>query len=272
LLLLDNSETGKAVGGACLDAAITSRTICGRLLGASKFMSDLPFDVTIFITGNNLSVRADTLRRTIWTRLETTEEYPEERGGFAIPNLIEDVRTRRATLATSGLTILRGYHCAGRPTPTPKPVPMGGFEEWSRLIRFAVHWATDSDPLQTRAEARSVDQASRLLAGLIRGWARLCRVADATAGLTAQAALQALERDPQEHAGLRDLLAEQVRDGGLPSPQMLGNLLGRLRGRPYAGHTLERTEIRGLYRWFVRSTATGEPVAHEDAIPDTETQ
>jgi hypothetical protein len=33
-------------------------------------------------------------------------------------------------------------------------------------------------------------------------------------------------------------------------------MLGRVRGRPVAGRSLDRTEIHGLYRWFVRETVS----------------
>jgi hypothetical protein len=160
------------------------------------------------------------------------------------------------------LLILRAYHVAGRPTPSPKPKPMGGFEGWSDLVRRAVHWASGCDPCATKAEAKSTDKTASQLPGLIEGWARLCRSAGADSLSVAQA-LKLLENHPSEHELLYALLTESTRDGRLPTPNSLGNLLGKIRGRTHSGRSLERTESYGVNQWFVKT-----PKAPPPAQPD----
>jgi hypothetical protein len=264
LVLFDNSATGAAIGGACLDAALTATTYSGRVLGISKFVADVPLAATFYVTGNNITLKGDTLRRVVLSRLETSEDHPEERDGFTVPDLIGSVRARRGELAVAALTILRAYIVAGRPIPDPKPPPMGGFEAWANLVRRAVHWVMGHDPLATKGEAKSADKTATQLPALIEGWAQLCQACGA-GGLSTAQAIKVLENHPGDHELLRALLTESTRDGRLPSPQGLGNLLGKVRGRPVAGRSLDRVEVHGISHWFVRTKETVLPLEEPDA-------
>ena len=137
---------------------------------------------------------------------------------------------------------------------------MGGFEAWGGLVRRAVHWATGFDPCATKSEAKAVDKTATSLPALIEGWAQLCRSAGAD-GLSTAQAIQVLEDHPGDHELLRAVLTESTRDGKLPSPQGLGNSLGKVRGRPVAGRSLDRVEVHGIYRWFVRGPSAVGPAA-----------
>ena len=78
LMLFDNVGTGFSIGGSALDRAVTARTVKGRILGRSEMTSELPMNVVFFVTGNNLGIKGDALRRVVPCRLETTEEHPED--------------------------------------------------------------------------------------------------------------------------------------------------------------------------------------------------
>lgn len=252
LILFDNREINSPVGGAALDAAITAQTISGRILGLTRFETDVPFNAVVVCTGNNISLQADASDRVVIARLESTVEKPAERDDWRIPGLLEFVRKRRGPLASAALTILKSFHCAGRPAPDPRPKLLGGFESWNDLIRYAVIWTVGFDPCATRGAAKSVDTTAVALPALVAGWADLCQACGAEALSTTQA-LKTLAESPGAHTDLHTLLSESTRDGRLPSPQHLGNTLGRVRGRVVAGKALDRTEIHGVNQWFVRT-------------------
>jgi hypothetical protein len=50
--------------------------------------------------------------------------------------------------------VLRAYHVAGRPN---KPPALGGFNRWSDLVRGALMWLGEADPVETMHEVRAKD-------------------------------------------------------------------------------------------------------------------
>jgi hypothetical protein len=235
----------------------------------------VPFYPTFLATGNNVTLKGDILRRIVGSRLESTVDRPEERDGFKIPNLLEYVRAHRGALAVAALTILRAYIVAGRPVPTyedgSKPPPMGApFDTWANLVRHAVHWATGHDPLATKGEAKTTDKMEQIIPILIDGVATLCSVAK-NEELTSGGILAALEADPAQLGTLRGILTEMTKDGRLPSPQQLGNLLGKARGRVRNGRTID-LKPWGYGLWFVReikpTSQAPIPPAPSDGAPD----
>jgi hypothetical protein len=171
MILWDNVANGSSLGGSMFDMSTTATIIKGRVLGVSS-TPELPWYTVQYATGNNLSAAGDGLRRICPIRLNSPEERPEERTGFAIPNLIIHVKEHRAELVHAALTILRAFVVAGMPKPAVKLTPMD-FVEWCDLIRFAVYWATDSDPCGTRAEMIASDDGFNDRTALIEGFAEL---------------------------------------------------------------------------------------------------
>jgi hypothetical protein len=129
-----------------------------------------------------------------------------------------------------------------------------------------VHWVTGHDPLATKAEAKSADKMAVLKPVLIAGWAALCQSEGKDSLSTAQA-IKVLENHPGDHELLRTTLTETTKDGKLPSPNSLGNLLGKVRGQPVEGRYLERVKS-GVGQWFVKTVphpAKTAPTAPPDA-------
>lgn len=230
LVLLDNVASGTTLGSAPLDLVLTSCTINERVLGESRNTGPIPMRAVWFSTGNNILLAADTARRTLRIRLESPNENPEDREGFKHGNLIEYVQRARPLLAAAALTVLRGYHVAGRPNP---PSAYGSFEEWSSLVRGAVMWCGHADPKLTqqvlRAEADTEASALRALIG-------------AVSALEADAVTA---RDIIDQAGtnaeLRDALeafAPARTPNALPSPKTLSRVLQKFRDRIVDGRAL----------------------------------
>ena len=145
LVLLDNL-TGQ-IRNPVLDAALTSETWQDRLLGVNRTIS-APMLMVWYASGNNCSLFSDTARRTCRIRLESPEENPERRDNFRHPDLVGWVQANRPRLLAAALTILRGFHSAGR--PDQGLAAWGSYAGWSGMVRNAVDWAGLSDPTRAR--------------------------------------------------------------------------------------------------------------------------
>lgn len=151
VVLLDNLNG--IVGNEALDRALTGGRWWDRMLGVNKQI-DLPMTTTLIATGNNISIAADTARRTIHIRLETNLERPEDRSGFRRADLLGHVRAHRAALYMHAVIIVAAYLRAGCPDVGLRP--MGSFEGWSRVIRGSIVWLGYPDPFDTREDLELV--------------------------------------------------------------------------------------------------------------------
>ncbi|VTU00305.1 Bifunctional DNA Primase/polymerase OS=Myxococcus stipitatus (strain DSM 14675 / JCM 12634 / Mx s8) GN=MYSTI_01949 PE=4 SV=1 [Gemmataceae bacterium] len=169
MVLLDN--LAGAIGNDQLDAALTADRWKDRLLGGNRVF-DGPLNVVWYGTGNNCELRADTSRRTCHVRMESTDERPEERGGFRYPKLREHLKRHRNALLSAALTVLRAWVAAGRPRHGLPP--WGSYESWSEVVREAVAFAGQPDPGLTRVALQtSADRNALAMGALLRGLTRL---------------------------------------------------------------------------------------------------
>jgi putative DNA primase/helicase len=244
--LLDNVDS--PLGGAPLDAALTSDTWKDRPLGSSTMTAELPLQMVWFASGNNLQYRGDFVRRVLPCRLESPLEDPETRTGFKYPDLLGHVLANRAAILRAAMVILRAYHAAG----CPKLVsPLGSFEGWSRAIADPVMWVTGVNPLDVRAEIKANDRDSQLRVALVYGWSELT---GSDVGLTVAAALKMLRDDKTEllYTGLRAALAELSEKGDIPSAKSVGRILKSCDGRNLGAYSVKGVENRkGIYSWKV---------------------
>lgn len=140
------------IGDAALDALLTASTWSDRQLGASD-APPLPVVTTWLATGNNLEPEGDTVRRSLIVRLETLMERPQDRAGFRYDLEGGYALDNRGELLSAALTILRGFHLAGR--PVRRLNPWGSFSTWSALVRGALVWAGCVDPFDTQKRAQA---------------------------------------------------------------------------------------------------------------------
>jgi hypothetical protein len=249
LVLIDN--IGSALGSPSLDGALTATEWKDRVLGENTIVT-CPLNVTWFATGNNVVLKADTARRVLHIRLDSSEEKPEERSGFKHPDLLAWLKANRPRLVAAALTILRAYCRAGRPRQDIPP--WGSFEGWSDLIRGAVAWLGSPDPGMTRANLEeTADSEASQLRQLIAGWEEIdtdgtgCRIHDV---------LESLADKNNEHrfGTLRSALAEAFgsKPGTLPSTRQIGAKFHRLRRRLIGGKCLDRRlDSSKTAHWFV---------------------
>ncbi len=254
MVLIDN-VAGK-FGSPVLDAALTASEWIDRLLGANSLVS-APLKALWCVTGNNLTVVGDTVRRCLPVRLESPAERPEQRDDFRHPRLLEWLSRRQARLTSAALTLLRGYCVAGRPDPGLEP--WGSFEGWSSLIRGCLAWLGLPDPGKTRRELSGPGDAegvavAKLVAGLEEVMLEL-----GGRGTVGDVLSQLVRPDRREwYHPLREAFVELLPGlgtGELPRPSQLGALLRQYRGRFVDGkkvdHARQRKTRRGVI-WCVR--------------------
>lgn len=164
----DNVGAEQELGGAPLDKVLTCGGSCDLRILGMNLQPTFDWRAIIFATGNNIAYRGDTPRRCLVCRLESPLENPEHRNDFLHPDLQGWVKQKRGELVTAGLTILRSFIAAGRPTLGD---PWGSFEDWSMLVPPAIRWAGGADVLEARpVEAEDVSPEKTLLYRLIEAF------------------------------------------------------------------------------------------------------
>ena len=247
------------LGNQYLDMALTAQAITGRILGQTQ-TAEAPWNAVLFATGNNLSYRGDMTRRVVPIALDPQMEKPEERSGFAHPDLEAWVQQERPRLVICALTILRAYCVAGR--PSQGLTPYGSFQPWSDLVRNAVVWLGEADPCEGRQDlAAQTDEAYEQLATLLTAW-EACyagQVAGTPKDMTINQVKQDIalytagkgtaEKDavPTSWDDLREALIPFDRryDGKSLDTNRVGNALRTIEGRVIDGKRLRR---HGEYR------------------------
>lgn len=240
-------------GTPLLAAAVTADEWSGRWLGANRSVT-APLRPCWFITGNNITFKADFPRRVVPCDLEPSEEHPEDRRGFRHADLAGYVLQKRGVLVAAALTVLRGFALAGKPASGLGP--MGSFEAWDREIRAACIWATGVDPCAGRMRIRADDddELGALRSLLIEVHRKrdtgFWRVAD----LVADAAGDSAVAEALAALGLRE------RDLSFDTTRV-GNGLRRYRKRPAGGLRLEVAETRSGGRAQYRVARLGAAAA-----------
>lgn len=130
VIAIDNVE-GR-LSSESLATLITTGTWADRKLGGNSNVR-IRNRVTVTVTGNNLQVDDDLLRRIILIDLCFAGENPEGRTGFVVPHLKQWLREHRNELIGALMVLVRNWYALGKPNPT-KARPFGSFEEWAEVI------------------------------------------------------------------------------------------------------------------------------------------
>ena len=251
-ILFDNVDM--QLGGAALDAAITSSTWSDRVLGQSRMTGDLPMRTVWSATGNNMAFGSDVGRRVLPIRLQSRLETPEDRSGFHHPDLLSWIEAERPRLAVAALTLLRAYFVAGCPPQTGGN--WGSFERWSEVVRGSIVWAGGADPLPTRSTALAGDDTAALLGKLIVG----IETADPSGvGLTTKEIERktfGIQADDVDHETLAEAAFEIC--GERFNGRKFGRRVRGFVGRVWQGRYIEADSARGgVARWRVRRADGG---------------
>lgn len=275
MVLIDNIS--KPLGGASLDAVLTATTWTDRILGESRIVT-FPWLAVLVATGNNVQLGADTSRRTVYIRLQSPLENPEERADFRHADIASFVRNNRSTLLAAVFTIARGFIQAGRPRH-PGVAPWGSFEAWDRQIRHMLLWAGLADPGETRRElTRFADQGVSALSQLLGAWEQIdpdgngIKSADIARKLSAAIPFDPITgefEDPYQE--FRDAMTElcPTANGKPPTSGQIAKRLAQYKGRVVDHRCIEnRSAGKGLVSWHVSESAQigAGNITHQDPI------
>ncbi len=128
IILLDNmaSSTSDA-----LAAAVTSTAWVDRRFGKNDEEVKKYNKATWIITGNNLTLSLDLVRRSARIRIDTRSEKPWERDGFRHDPLKPWVLEQRPALVQALLVIGQSWVAAGKPK---SKIRKGSFESWAAVM------------------------------------------------------------------------------------------------------------------------------------------
>lgn len=246
-ILLDNIE--RPLGGDLLCQVTTQPSVRLRPLGTSGVVS-VPTHALLLATGNNLSIVGDLKRRVMLVRLDAQVERPEQR--TFTRNHLDEVYANRGELIRAALSIPMAYLQAGAPA-IDGLTPLGGFEQWDRMVRRPLVWLGLPDPLRPSETLRDDDPELAAMRALFAAWRELFKDKAVTVAEVVEAGM---DRGPMSgspvNADLFDSL--QVACAEKPNARRLGNWLRQRHNRIVDGMQLVRAGMDGhakVAKWKV---------------------
>jgi hypothetical protein len=225
IIAIDNCS--QPLEGDLLNQALTQPFLDLRILGFSKSLRTQA-KALISGTGNNLTVVGDLTRRSLVGRLDPKCERPELREFNYDP--IADAKENRGELVVAVLTVLRAYHGAGRPK-RPKPA-LQSFVPWSNMVRGALIWLGQGDPVKTMDRLRKTDPITASLKAALAVWRDVFGDNPTTVFAAVEAANETLPTTRGQsptfaHPFLRAALYDVAGRSGAVDTHSLGKWLGK---------------------------------------------
>jgi hypothetical protein len=166
-----DNVTGTLKSGK-LSGLLTSRDYSDRVLGSTNEVHAVN-DRLWIITGNNLSVHKDYVRRMTWVTIDPNDPHPERRVGFEIENLSQWAKDNRAALLWSLLVLIASWNAADRPLG-----PSHGrdsFDPWQRVVSGILRHAEipgefDNDVTIGQPVSEEDEELARFLHAVVGAW------------------------------------------------------------------------------------------------------
>jgi putative DNA primase/helicase len=166
LIALDNME--RDIGGELLNQILTQSSVVIRLFHTLSSRT-VPCGTIVFATGNNIAIAGDVTRRALVARLEPAVERPELLQFDFDP--VNVASQQRPNLVVDALTVLRAWLTLD--DHAEMPPPLGSFEQWSRLVREALIWLGEADPVAVMEEVRGTDPVLAEMRQMMTAWLRV---------------------------------------------------------------------------------------------------
>ena len=222
-----------------------------RLLGRSELVT-ITNNHCVVANGNNVTIGADTVRRTVQISLDANVENPETR--TFLRNPVAEVLANRGRYVAAILTIARAYRLANMPG---KLRPRLSFEGWSDNVRSALVWLNWPDPDESIKAVRAADPIGAKLHAVIAAWADelMVNIGYYTSELVERAGQYIGDgsNDRARPALWEALFAVAGNKTGQLDPRALGRWLEVHLNRVSAGHKLlvDRETNKARPRWSV---------------------
>jgi len=161
VLLLDNLKGH--LSSAALEAFLSCQTYSGRILGHNKSFAGQN-NVTVFVTGNGLTVSPDMRRRSLFIELHLPTERAEDRifkNRLEVPQLLE----KRMEILSSLWTLTKAWFDQMQPKPSRTH---SAFPDWCDIIAGIVEFSGIGCPLEPPAESLSPDTDGADMRALVR--------------------------------------------------------------------------------------------------------
>lgn len=262
-LSIDNATI--PLDGSLFCQLLTQAWVNIRILGKSE--SFTVKNTAMFVAnGNNLTVKADMVRRVLRSTINADCESPETREfDSERPDVL--AMRNRPELVVAALTALKAFIVAGQPGQTP---PLGSFEQWSRLVRDALIWYGEPDPVVSIEETRAEDPERAKIATLCREWWRVITDKKVRVAEVIEAALKQVQDTAAGHGTAPYKLANRdfkealvaVADNGIGQidKQSVGNWLGKHKNQIVEGYKIVPAgKSNGYPRWQVVNLNPPEP-------------
>jgi hypothetical protein len=156
------------LNSAVLASLLTATIYSSRLLGASK-MVDVPNNLTVVGSGNNITATGEIAKRAIPIRLQPRDDQPEERHDFHhpdVPSYISSVRDQVLSVLLGMITI---WNTNGRPQGH---ITLGGFERWSQAVGGILKLCGYTEWMRNYGTwVKSADTVSADLRAFVAAWA-----------------------------------------------------------------------------------------------------
>jgi hypothetical protein len=201
LVCLDNVVA--PLKGVFLCQAIERRIVDIRPLGRSDKIR-VESSSTLYATGNNVVMVGDVCRRALMLALDTQEERPETHQYQFDPAAL--ILADRGKYIAAALTIVRAYVAAGKPRQVDR---LGSFGEWSDLVRSALVWLGEEDPVKSMDMTSAEDPEKIALRTMLNAMAKFFGV-----GFAHHFTLQKVTETSQRAEELSDALKLAIGDGG----------------------------------------------------------
>lgn len=241
-------NVSKKLDSPSLASVLTATVWEDRRLGATETLR-IPVSQTFVLSGNNVKMSNELIRRAVRIKLDAGMERPEDRTGFKHTDLKGWIRQNRSELVRACLTVIRAWVCAGMPNGSKSKA---SFESWALLLSGVLENACIVGFLDNAAEVQSSDDELETLRGFIAAWKeeigdKRVRARD----------LQPVMDDMDERPA--DYLDRLSRTKPGNESDALGKFLGAICERVFcidgANMRLRKTEnkVKGVHLWYLEN-------------------